>query len=113
MHESALAKQLLTAALERAEQEGARRIRLVRGSICETEALSAKALGFHFSAHAKGTNAEGAELALELVCVSARCRTCGETYAVEHHVTLCPVCGTTDADLLGKTGLRIDALEVD
>ena len=109
MHESALARNLLSAVLARA---GFVRVRVVRGWVAETEALSPESLAFHFAAHARGTVAEGARLELELVRVEARCAACGETYAPEHHVALCPACGSTDAELLGQTGLGLSALEV-
>lgn len=113
MHESALARQILEAVLSRARSEHATRVRAVRGWVAETETLSAQSLGFHFSAHARGTPAEGASLELRLIHVEARCRACGTRYAPEHHLLLCPSCGGTDGELLGQTGLGIDTLEVD
>lgn len=112
MHESGLARQLLAFALARAHADGAVRVRAIRGWIAETESLSAESLRLHFAAHAAGTCAEGAQLELRLVHVDARCRECGEIYAPEHHVLLCPACASSDAELLGRTGVGIDALEV-
>jgi hydrogenase nickel incorporation protein HypA/HybF len=113
MHESSLARQILDVVLVRASAEGAQRIRLVRGWVAETETLSAESLEFHFTAHARGTAAEDAKLELRLVHVQARCRSCPHTYAPEHHVLVCPACGSTEGDLLGDTGLGIDTVEVD
>jgi hydrogenase nickel incorporation protein HypA/HybF len=113
MHESSLGKEVLRAVLARAEQEGAARVRAVRGWIAETERLDPQAIAFHFAAHARGTRAEGARLDLELRWVEAVCRACGGRYRPEHHLLLCPQCGSTDADLTGPTGLGLDAIEVD
>lgn len=113
MHESALARSLLEAALTRAGAEGARRVLRVTGTLAETEALRADALGFHFAAHARGTLADGAVLALSLVLIEARCRACGHTFAPDHHVTLCPCCGSLDAELLGEPGVKVEQLEVE
>jgi hydrogenase nickel incorporation protein HypA/HybF len=113
MHESSLARQILDVVLARAAGEGAHRIRLVRGWVAETETLSVESLGFHFTAHARGTAAEDAKLALRLVHVQARCRSCAHTYCPEHHVLVCPACGSTEGNLLGETGLGIDSVEVD
>jgi hydrogenase nickel incorporation protein HypA/HybF len=110
MHESSLARRILEVALERA---GARKVLAVRGWIAETETLSPESVEFHFSAHARGTRAEGARLELRLIHVEARCRACGTQYAPEHHVLLCPSCGSTDGEELGQTGLGIEALDVD
>ena len=113
MHEATLAARLLAAVVERATTAGASRVRAVHGWIAETEALSADSLAFHFAAHARGTVAEGADVDLRLLHVEARCRACRRTYAPEHHLTLCPACGSTDGELLGATGLGLDTLEVD
>jgi hydrogenase nickel incorporation protein HypA/HybF len=111
MHESSLAKRILEVVLERGAM--AHSVRAVRGWIAETESLSPESLQFHFSAHARGTPAEGARLELRLIHVEARCRACGTQYAPEHHVLLCPGCGSTDGEELGPTGLGIEALDVD
>jgi len=113
MHETGLARQLLTAILARAAEVGATRVRAATGWVAETETLSAESLAWHFAAHARGTLAEGARLELRLVHVEARCRSCGRTYAPEHHVLLCPACGGTDGELLGQTGLGLDTVEVE
>ena len=113
MHESTLARQVLETVLQRSVSEGASRVRVVRGWVAETETLSADSLAFHFTAHARGTSAEGARLLLELIHVEARCRACGRTYAPEHHLLLCPICGSTDGEQLGQTGLAVTSIEVE
>ena len=79
MHEAALARRMVTAVLEHAQRAGAVRVRVVRGWVSETEALSHDSLAPHFAAHARGTIAEGARLELRLVHVEARCRGCART----------------------------------
>jgi hydrogenase nickel incorporation protein HypA/HybF len=86
---------------------------VVRGWVAETEALSAESLALQFAAHARGTLADGARLDIRLMHVEARCRSCGQSYAPAHHILICPACGGTEADLLGQTGLGIEALEVE
>lgn len=110
MHETALAKRILEEVLSRAE---GRRVRVVRGAVMEDEALSAGALGFHFEAHARGTVAQGAALELELRHVRATCQDCKQSFLPDHHVRLCPSCGSSHTILEGETGVRIDSIEVD
>jgi hydrogenase nickel incorporation protein HypA/HybF len=112
MHESSLGKQVLEAVLERARGAGAARVVAVHGWVAETEHLNPEAIAFHFAAHARGTPAEGATLKLDLRWVEARCSGCGAVYKPDHHVTLCPECGDTDAELLGETGIAIESIEV-
>lgn len=109
MHETSLARRILSAVL--AKSAGARVLR-IRGVVAEDEALSHEALAFHFAAHARGTAAEGAALAFELRQVSARCNACGTSYLPEHHVRLCPRCGSTDATLDAETGVYVDSIDV-
>jgi hydrogenase nickel incorporation protein HypA/HybF len=110
MHESALARQLVELCLQRC---GAERVRVVRGTLAETEQLSRQALALHFEAHARGTAAAGARLELELVHVRARCLGCEHVYLPEHHLLLCPSCGSTEAETLGESALRIDSIDVE
>ena len=113
MHESLLARQMVQTVVDRAAAEGARRVLVVRGWVAETEALSQESLAIHFAAHARGTPADGARLDLRVEHVEARCQGCGGTYAPDHHVIICPHCGGMEADLLGRTGLGVEAMEVD
>lgn len=112
MHEAHLARDILGAILSRLPPGEALRIQRVYGTVAETESLSAQSLGLHFAAVARGGPAEGADLELKLVHVEARCNACGGVYAPEHHLTLCPACGSTDGTVLGQTGLFIDRIDV-
>jgi hydrogenase nickel incorporation protein HypA/HybF len=113
MHESSLARQLLEAALAKADREGARRILAVRGWIAESEALSRESLEYHFSAHAKKTIAQDAKIEIRTIHVSARCADCGNTFMPRDHVTLCPRCGSLNCELLGRVGIGIDAIDIE
>ncbi len=113
MHESSLAKQILEAVLARANEGGASRIKAVRGWVAESESLSPDSLAFHFQAHARGTAAEGARLDLRLEHLRARCAGCGADYLPEHHLLLCPQCGSTEGELLGTPGLGVSELDVE
>lgn len=113
MHERSVSRQLLTAALQAVQRCGAGRVRVVHAGVAETEALNAEAIRFHFEVLAKGTPAEGARLDLELIHTEAKCNRCATVYAPEHHLTLCPECGGTDATLLGRTGLWVDSIDTE
>ncbi len=113
MHESSLAKQILSAVIERLGSQDQRKISRVSGWVAETESLTLEALQFHFSAHARQTSAENAILDLELVHVRARCNDCNCEYKPEHHLTLCPECGGVDGILLSNTGIGIDTIELE
>ncbi len=111
MHESSLARQVLEAVVSRTPE--ANRVRVIRGWLAETEALDRGAIEFHFGVLAQGTVAEGAKLELELIHTEARCLECGQVYKPEHHLTLCPECGSTEGELLGETGFGVDSIDVE
>jgi hydrogenase nickel incorporation protein HypA/HybF len=113
MHESSLAKQILRTVLARGARENAARVRTVRGWIAETERLSVESIAFHFDSLAKGTIAEGAKLEIDVRHVEARCAACGAVYRPDHHVLVCPRCGSTDGELLGRTGIGIETMDVE
>jgi hydrogenase nickel incorporation protein HypA/HybF len=114
MHESSIARQILSAVLDRArrEREAATAVLRVRGWLADAEELSADSVAFHFAVLAAGTIAAGARLELEIRRIDARCRACGETYQPDHHVTLCSACGSADGELLGDTGVAIESIDV-
>jgi hydrogenase nickel incorporation protein HypA/HybF len=113
MHESLLARQIAEMALARARAEGARAVLRVDGWVAETEALSPESLRLHFEAATRDTAAAGARLNLRVTHVEAECGACKNRYPPEHHVLVCPRCGEVGGRLLGKTGVGVEALEVE
>jgi len=112
VHESAIAKRVLSVVLDRAAAESASRVVAVRGRVAESESLSKESLAFHFAAHARGTIAEGASLKMELSEVRVQCDACGTTYMPEHHVRICPRCNGPEGRLTGEEGVWIEDVDV-
>ncbi|WP_434386822.1 hydrogenase maturation nickel metallochaperone HypA [Melittangium boletus] len=113
MSEAVLAHQVLQTILRRGGLWTGSRIRVVRGWVAETDSVCPERLSTHFAAQARGTRAEGARLALNVIHVEARCRSCGRTYAPVHSLLRCPVCGSGNGEQLGQTGLSVTAIEVE
>jgi len=111
MHEASLARGILAAVLEQIGPGES--VREIRGWLAETEALDMLSIKMHFLGLARGTAAAGARLELELTHVVARCLGCTREYLPEHHLTICPDCGSTESDLMGEVGLGINAIEVE
>ena len=110
MHEASLARGILAAILDQVGP--GERVRVVRGWLAQTEVLDPLSIRMHFLGMARGTVAEGAALELKLTHVAARCLDCATEYLPEHHLTLCPACGSTEAELIGEVGLGIDEIDV-
>jgi len=55
----------------------------------------------------------GAQLHVEQVNASARCRKCNVEFVVEHHWFECPRCGETGSELLRGDELQLVSLEIE
>ena len=108
MHEVALAMEMLDLAVMRAES---RRVTRVIVEIGAMSCVSADALRFAFEVAAKDTVAEGAELEIAAIPVTATCRACGQMRRTTDPWARCP-CGGLDLALEGGDELRMKAIEV-
>jgi hydrogenase nickel incorporation protein HypA/HybF len=112
MHESSLARQILSVVLDAPAVRHRAAVLRVRAWVAETEALSGESVTFHFAALARDTCAAGAWLELDVRRVGARCVACAVAYLPDHHVLLCPECGSAEGELLGETGVGVDEIEL-
>jgi hydrogenase nickel incorporation protein HypA/HybF len=71
------------------------------------------ALEFAFELVAQGTAVEGAELVLEAVPATGRCRACGRHSELDGFPLRCAGCGGLELELLGGEELLVDALELE
>ena len=63
-----------------------------------------------FDLAAKGTIAEGAEVAIESVPVKFKCSECNTTYSPAK--AKCPTCSATKADLISGREFFVESIEV-
>lgn len=108
MHELALMESVVEAVTDQIDGQ---RVALVRLEIGELAGVVDDALRFCFDVCAKGTNLEGAELAILSIPARARCQTCGSEYALRSFATPCP-CGSFERKVLSGTELRLKDVEV-
>jgi len=86
------------------------RITLVVGEM--TNAIP-DALNAAFEAYSPGTAAEGAELVIKEIPLTARCPECGWEGKTEKHVFICPKCSSLGLDIVTGRELYVESLEVD
>jgi hydrogenase nickel incorporation protein HypA/HybF len=110
MHELALAQAIL--AIATAHADGAR-ICSVEVRVGHLRQVVPDALTFNFALVAQGTSAAGAELVIEEVPVSGRCRACGACAQLPGWPLRCPECGALDVEVIGGQELEVSALEVE
>lgn len=107
MHELSLAQEILKAVLNEAEKVGSKRIRgisvRVRESIHHMEDGSLETC---LEAIAKGTVAEGAEIGIELIPPTLKCKGCDFTFSAQESILVCPHCRSSKLE-------ELDAEEID
>jgi hydrogenase nickel incorporation protein HypA/HybF len=68
-------------------------------------------LQFTFATVAKGTIAENAELIIELILVTARCKKCQQQFIVEDNVYICPHCDSVALEILTGKEIILESVE--
>jgi hydrogenase nickel incorporation protein HypA/HybF len=109
MHELALARAVLRAAVS---HSGGRRVRRVELTVGGLRQVVPSSLAFHFEILARGTACEGATLSQRLSPAWLGC-VCGEEWELTEPVFRCPRCGRADVRVLRGEELLVDSIEVE
>lgn len=102
MHEVHLMAQLvrmIEASLEETPGASPLRVRLRVSAVSHLMQHDRDQLQAAFALAAQGTRAAGAELDIQRMPVTGRCRTCGHSMSVSELVTACSSCGSTTVDV--------------
>lgn len=104
MHEATLAENILNIALDAAEQNHAAKIFKVGLTLGEMAGVEVEALNLSFDVLKKNTPADGAELVIKRVPISAKCNKCCKTFRLERYNFFCPEC---DGVLILQSGREL------
>ena len=104
MHEATLAENILDIALSAARQHHAAKVYKIGLTLGEMAGVEVEALTLSFDVLKKNTAADGAELLITRVPISATCNKCGETFQLERYNFLCPKC---DGVLILRSGREL------
>ncbi len=104
MHEATLAENILNIALEAAKQNQAAKIFKIGLTLGEMAGVEVEALTLSFDVLKKNTPADGAELAIKRVPISAVCNKCGKIFQLESYNFFCPAC---DGILILQSGREL------
>ena len=92
MHEAALAESILKIAIDTAEKNQAKKISAVGLKLGYMAGVEVEALNLSFKVLSENTLAQGAELKINRVPISAKCNKCGKIFEVSHYNFFCPEC---------------------
>jgi hydrogenase nickel incorporation protein HypA/HybF len=110
MHEATVAQSLIDVILQEAEARHARPVH-AKISCGELNKVNDEVLSFAFEAVAQGTRCEGMTLQIEHKPLQAKCRACGNVFAVDFSNARCPSCEDGDFELLPDAPLVLDEIE--
>ena len=110
MHELSIADAIVRIACDHA---GDRRIETVEIKVGHLRQVVPDALTFAWTLVAEGTEAEGAELLLEVVPAAGVCRVCGIESELPGFPLACEACGSLDVELIRGEELLVDALTME
>jgi hydrogenase nickel incorporation protein HypA/HybF len=109
MHELSIADSLLEIVSRHAQGRRVERVELKIGHLRQ---VVPSALEFAFELLACGTCVEGAELVIQEIPPTGRCRACGAESTMRDLPLRCSGCGGLDLELLAGEELTVDALEL-
>lgn len=113
MHEMAIIQNVLDISCRAAREGDAKRITAIRIRMGDYCGVVPQILREYFAIAAAGTLADGAELDLQRIPVTMRCRTCRWQGEVDPHRVTCAVCGSADLQLLSGREFFVDSIEVE
>ncbi len=93
MHEMSIAMSVVDAVCDHARQEGCSMVTGIELVVGRLSGVDAESLRFCFSAAARSTSAEGAELVVEEREAVGVCEACGLRFPVTSYHARCPGCG--------------------
>ena len=110
MHELAIAQGVIAIVERHADGRRVKRVDLRVGHLRQ---VVPSALEFAFELVARGTVAEGAELALEHVPAAGVCKSCGSHTPLPALPFACAACGGFDVEVTEGEELLVDSLEIE
>jgi hydrogenase nickel incorporation protein HypA/HybF len=113
MHELSIAEELVRAIREELRSHPNARLKSALVRVGVLRLIEPATLERCFEAATWDTPLAGAQLHVEQVKTSARCRKCDLEFTVEHHWFECPRCGDTGSELLRGDELQLVSLEIE
>jgi hydrogenase nickel incorporation protein HypA/HybF len=110
LHELAIAESVVEIARRHAAGRQVTKVYLKVGHLRQ---VVPSALAFSFELVAQGTPVEGAELEMEEIPVTGRCRECGAESQLTEFPLQCAACRSFDLEILQGEELYVESLELE
>ena len=113
MHEMSIAMSVIEAVADKARQEGCSVVTSIQIVVGSLAGVQVESLRFCFSAAARNTPVEGAELLIEEREAVGQCEECGAQFPVASYHTSCPVCGLFRVRFLSGEELAVKSITIE
>ena len=113
MHELAITQNVLEIALRHARQAGAGRVTGIHLVVGQLSSIVDDSVAFYWDFVARGTPAEGAQLAFRRLEARFTCQACGHTFPPQGERWSCPACGSEQVRVTAGEEFYVEAIEID
>lgn len=113
MHELSVTESILKIAEEEAEKNKASKIINIKIKVGELSGVMPQLIQEYFNLVATGTKAEGAELIIDRIQATLKCKDCNNVSRIDRMKMKCPVCSSINTEVLTGKEFYIDSMEVE
>lgn len=113
MHELSIVASLFEILEEKAKEQKARKITLVKLKVGKLSGVVPEFLDTAFNFYKKETIAEDASLEIEEVPLKIQCKQCKMEVTKKDFIFICPRCGSQELKTLSGTELFLEKLELE
>lgn len=113
MHELALTLSINEGIQELCKRSGWARVHRIILKIGGLRQVDPELMAFAFGVVSRGTVTEGAALSVIEFPIVFRCQSCGRDSMSESTAFLCPLCGSSDVELLSGLELGVELIDVE
>ena len=113
MHEFSITESILSIALEKAEENRAKRITKINIHIGDLSGIVDECVEFYFPILSKDTIAADAVLTFEKTPTKLHCRECDNTFSPDDIYWVCPGCNSQSVEIVSGRECYINTIEVE
>jgi hydrogenase nickel incorporation protein HypA/HybF len=113
MHELAIAQNILEIVQQSVPENQAQSVRGIRIRVGQLSGIVPDSLDFCFSAIVNDTEMQKARLAIEQIPTLSQCKSCAHRFGIEDWIFVCPVCQSTDLEMISGKELEIVEIELE
>ncbi len=113
MHELSIIASLFELLEEKAQQQKATKVVVVKLKVGKLAGVVPEFLQTAFDIYKDGTIAREAVLEIEEVPLKVQCRQCQSVVEKDDFIFICPACGSTDLEMLEGTELFLEKLDLE